>query len=128
MVGPNVTLREDSRNANGGFWVMRISKNDSLEAWKELVLAAIGEQFTGHLEDQDDITGVSLSIRPYDNLLQGDLVLLSMLVWNSNAANSKPIFDRVQQLLNCPLNKPFYRGFLPTNPQHTESTRISRTS
>lgn len=37
--------REDPANANGGVWVLRISKEDTTYVWGELAMAAIGEQF-----------------------------------------------------------------------------------
>jgi len=37
---------EDPNNADGGFWAMRVKKEDTTKVWKELVLAVIGEQFS----------------------------------------------------------------------------------
>eukprot|EP01102_Stenamoeba_stenopodia_P020540 TRINITY_DN804_c0_g1_i1.p2 TRINITY_DN804_c0_g1~~TRINITY_DN804_c0_g1_i1.p2 ORF type:complete len:154 (-),score=41.16 TRINITY_DN804_c0_g1_i1:115-576(-) len=52
-------LWEDPSNAEGGFWVLRVSREDTQTVWKELLLAAIGEQFCGYLGEEDDICGVT---------------------------------------------------------------------
>jgi len=82
---------EDPENQKGGFWTIRISKEDTEAAWKELVLASIGEQFAPVLQDGDDITGVTVSIRGYDNIVQ---------LWNKQAdANKTKIWDKVLLVL-----------------------------
>eukprot|EP01110_Echinostelium_bisporum_P012950 TRINITY_DN808_c0_g1_i1.p1 TRINITY_DN808_c0_g1~~TRINITY_DN808_c0_g1_i1.p1 ORF type:complete len:219 (+),score=50.04 TRINITY_DN808_c0_g1_i1:139-795(+) len=94
---------EDPENANGGFWAMRVKKEDTQLAWKELVLASIGEQFGPVLSNDDDICGVTVSLRQYDNLIE---------VWNSNASsNVNAILARVKSILpNTELKNPFYKA------------------
>lgn len=38
--------REDAPNVNGGLFCIRVSKEESAEAWTNLILAVIGEQFS----------------------------------------------------------------------------------
>ena len=51
---------EDEANKNGGRWQMRFAKGYANKVWEDLILALIGEQF----EDENEITGVVLSMRP----------------------------------------------------------------
>ena len=37
---------EDPENENGGYWKLRCNKKHTEFVWKELLLAAIGEQFS----------------------------------------------------------------------------------
>ena len=37
--------REDESNISGGMWVFRCKKEDTNFVWREVLLAAIGEQF-----------------------------------------------------------------------------------
>jgi len=85
-------LWEDPKNENGGFWCLRTKKEDSNEVWKELVLAAIGEQFAPVLVENDDINGITVSVRQAYDIIQ---------VWNriaDESAQSK-ILARIKKLL-----------------------------
>jgi len=62
------------------------------EVWKELVLAAIGEQFAPVLVENDDINGITVSVRQAYDIIQ---------VWNriaDESAQSK-ILARIKKLL-----------------------------
>eukprot|EP01111_Echinosteliopsis_oligospora_P009503 TRINITY_DN279_c0_g1_i1.p1 TRINITY_DN279_c0_g1~~TRINITY_DN279_c0_g1_i1.p1 ORF type:complete len:216 (-),score=65.25 TRINITY_DN279_c0_g1_i1:111-758(-) len=99
-------LWEDPENANGGIWTLRVKKENTNEAWRELVLAAVGEQFGPVLSNDDDICGVTVSLRSYDNLIQ---------VWNSNASgNIDAILARIKSIVpkdngKESIHSPFYR-------------------
>jgi translation initiation factor 4E len=94
---------EDPENANGGFWAVRVRREDTEQTWKELVLAAIGEQFGPVLSNEDDICGVTVSLRQYDNIIQ---------VWNSNAsANVNAVLARIKSIVpNVEFRNPFYKA------------------
>lgn len=94
---------EDPENANGGFWAMRVRREDTEHTWKELVLASIGEQFGPVLANEDDICGVTVSLRQYDNIIQ---------VWNSNAsANVNAVLARIKSIVpNVEFRNPFYKA------------------
>ena len=61
--------------------------------WKELLVAAIGEQFTESVLENDDVCGLSVSPREKDDLIQ---------VWNissSAAEKSSGVMDKIHSLL-----------------------------
>lgn len=71
-------------------------------AWRELLLACIGEQFATVLAKGDDICGVTVSIRQYDNILQ---------LWNRDAnGHTDALFSKVKAILpGVELSKAFYK-------------------
>jgi len=108
---------EDPENANGGFWATRVRKEDTAYAWKELVLAAIGEQFGPVLSNDDDICGVSISVRLHDNIIE---------VWNSNASgNTNAVLARIKTIVpTVELKNPFYKP----HREHTAFNTAKSTS
>ena len=71
------------------------------------MLAAIGEQFGPVLSNEDDICGVTVSLRQYDNIIE---------VWNANAsANVNAVLARIKSIVpNVEFRNPFYKGIPPT--------------
>ena len=71
--------------------------------WKELLLAAIGEQFENHISPQDKICGVSISVREKDDLLQ---------IWNGDCtlSNQASVLEKVFSLMpHIRFNSSFYK-------------------
>ena len=96
---------EDEFNCNGGNWRLKCHKFDSVRVWKELLLAAIGEQFSDRLAEGDEISGLSISVRERDDIIQ---------IWNTQALlqEEATVIDKVKELLPD-INFPaiFYKAF-----------------
>ncbi|CAG0901511.1 unnamed protein product [Darwinula stevensoni] len=94
MRGTRRPVWEDQENCKGGTWKLKCHKRDSTIVWKELLLAAIGEQFEDYVTPGDEIVGISVSVREKDNLLQ---------IWNADAPLGEDpqarVLYKVQQLL-----------------------------
>ncbi|CAK8690918.1 eukaryotic translation initiation factor 4E type 3-like [Clavelina lepadiformis] len=71
---------EDEVNAKGGMWKLRCHKLCTDNVWNELLLACIGEQFSDYVSKDDDIIGLSVSIRKNDDLIQ---------LWNINSTGAE---------------------------------------
>jgi translation initiation factor 4E len=76
---------EDPENEGGGFWVLRFPRDKIEAVWRDLCLAAIGENFYSVLRPGDAINGVTVSIRRNDVVVQ---------VWNK-LAEEEPEQKRV---------------------------------
>ena len=76
-------------------------------AWKELVLACIGEQFSSECSENDEITGISVSIREREDLIQ---------IWNSNSieADRATVIEKIKNELlpEVQFSAVFYKGNL----------------
>ena len=71
--------------------------------WKELLLAAIGEQFNDFLGEDDDICGLSISPREKDDLIQ---------IWNmnTNAVEKSRVLEKIHMLVpDVRFNAEFYK-------------------
>jgi len=96
-------LWEDPALSNGGVWRIKCPKRETSYVWKELLLAAIGEQFTDFLGADDDICGLSISPREKDDLIQ---------IWNinTNAVEKSRVLEKIHMLVpDVRFNAEFYK-------------------
>jgi len=94
---------EEKYNCKGGTFRMRVNKRDTDKVWKELLMAAVGEQLNEYVSDKDEVCGVSVSVRDREDII---------LIWNTNAAESQNarIFDCVRMLMpDTPFASQFYK-------------------
>eukprot|EP00005_Dracoamoeba_jomungandri_P002662 CAMPEP_0174259858 /NCGR_PEP_ID=MMETSP0439-20130205/8627_1 /TAXON_ID=0 /ORGANISM="Stereomyxa ramosa, Strain Chinc5" /LENGTH=291 /DNA_ID=CAMNT_0015343925 /DNA_START=126 /DNA_END=1001 /DNA_ORIENTATION=+ len=68
---------EDPANVDGGSFCLRISKKFSCYVWEVLCMMTIGEQFDDALHPNDEVHGISVSVRR-----SGDDVIT---IWTKNA-------------------------------------------
>lgn len=96
-------LWEDPALSNGGVWRIKCPKRETSYVWKELLLAAIGEQFNDFLGEDDDICGLSISPREKDDLIQ---------IWNmnTNAVEKSRVLEKIHMLVpDVRFNAEFYK-------------------
>jgi len=98
---------EDPSHTFGGMWKLRCPKKYTDTVWQELLLACVGEQFLDDINPDDEILGLSVSIRKNDDLIQ---------VWNLNSemAADSNVVRKIKEL--CPdvqFETSFYK------PHHT---------
>ena len=99
--------------------------------WKELVLACIGEQFVEATAAEDDVTGISVSVREREDVIQ---------VWNSNStkSNEASVIPKIKSLVpHVQFITHFYKGkkqksrlannriFQPTNNTLPSKVRVA---
>ncbi|OWF37759.1 eukaryotic translation initiation factor 4E type 3-like [Mizuhopecten yessoensis] len=96
---------EDVNNCHGGNWRLKCNKVDSPTVWKELLLAAIGEQLSDNMAEGDEVGGMSISVRERDDIIQ---------IWNkqSNLHEQATIIPKVKELLpKVNFTAVFYKAF-----------------
>ncbi len=76
MRSGTLPLWEDRNNWEGGSVAIKVKKDRSESLWMGLLLCVIGEQFTGMIEEEDSIQGVSINVRKQEDML---------LIWNKRA-------------------------------------------
>lgn len=84
-------LWEDEGNRRGGRFALRITKSASPQAFEDLCLALVGEQF-----DTDDICGIGCSVRVTDNFLS---------IWLKDASD-KDLLVKVEGIARKTLDLP----------------------
>jgi len=90
MRGTRRPIWEDKENKNGGYWTFKCQKNYSADIWRNLVLAAVGEQFvtSPNNPNADKIVGITFGSRFNSDHFQ---------VWNENSkeAHNALVIEKV---------------------------------
>ncbi|XP_068223688.1 eukaryotic translation initiation factor 4E type 3-like isoform X1 [Palaemon carinicauda] len=119
MRGDRRPMWEDEGNQNGGTWRIKVNKRDTSFVWRELLLAAIGEQFDGYLAEGDEICGLSVSIRDRDDILQ---------IWNydSRLTNLATLMKKVHSLVpDVVFTAEFYKPHQTHHAYEGEKSQVS---
>uniref|UniRef100_A0A8D8L7V0 Eukaryotic translation initiation factor 4E type 3-B n=1 Tax=Cacopsylla melanoneura TaxID=428564 RepID=A0A8D8L7V0_9HEMI len=77
MRNENRPIWEEPYNQKGGTWRIKCNKRFSEMVWQELLLAAIGEQLTDVVSKEDQVLGLTISVRDGSDIIQ---------IWNSDAS------------------------------------------
>ena len=96
---------EDRHNREGGYWSIKIDKEQSEEIWFNLLMLLIGETITNGNYDSLNINGISISPKKQFCILK---------IWNNNNKDSD------KKLLNSYFDK-YHDSFLYTNHEYNIS-------
>ncbi|GJJ73071.1 translation initiation factor 4E [Entomortierella parvispora] len=98
-------LWEDARNEHGGCWKFRVGKADVPVAWRELLMALVGEQFEDCIAPGDEILGLSVSSRWSSDIFQ---------IWNLQSSlkeENNTVMEKVAMILKgIEIQAPFYKA------------------
>jgi len=85
-------LWEDPANQRGGTLCIKVQKQDTVYVWNQIVLAAIGEQFSNTLAEGDELCGITISMRRDEDMIK---------IWNRAASLLDPevLFSRIKTLV-----------------------------
>jgi translation initiation factor 4E len=87
---------EDSQNAKGGKWLIRLKKGLASRYWEELLLALLGQQLSKEGVKSEEICGVVISIRYSEDIIS---------IWNKHATDrdaTEKIRDGIKKVLRLP--------------------------
>lgn len=87
---------EDSANAKGGKWIVRLPKGLASRYWEEVILALIGGQFPG--VPDGEICGLVVSIRYSEDILG---------IWNRTSTD-RDLTERLREAIKKVLQLPPY--------------------
>jgi len=95
---------EDESNLKGGHLCYKVKGDNVNHIWLHLALSVIGEQFFRYLNEEDDICGISASIRKSNEAI--------IQIWNKDASlmNCDSISALVRSIVpNLRIDSPTYR-------------------
>jgi translation initiation factor 4E len=95
---------EDSSNAKGGKWIVRLKKGLASRYWEEVILALIGGQFTGIPDGE--VCGAVISIRFSEDIVS---------IWNRTATD-RDVTDRLRDAIKRILQLPSHVHMVRDSP------------
>lgn len=90
MKGDCKPIWEDQRHYGGGVWQIRVRRSQGELVWKELLLALVSDQYRDHIHSKDDISGVSITNKQSEYLLQ---------VWMTSSAGEQQTINYLRSLV-----------------------------
>ncbi|KAK2165283.1 hypothetical protein LSH36_52g02025 [Paralvinella palmiformis] len=96
---------EEDYHRQGGNWRLKCQKKETEEVWKELLLAAIGENLSDCMAEGDEVSGLTVSVREREDLIQ---------IWTVKADlhEQSTIVKKIEELLpRVTFSAIFYKAF-----------------
>jgi len=97
---------EDEANIKGGHLCFKMKQDNVNNLWLQLALSVIGEQFYSYLNEEDDICGISASIRRNNEAI--------VQIWNKDV-----------DLINCDSVCGLVRSIVPNHKIDAPSYRVN---